>query len=75
MTAGNEEQLVSNVFQRKTPVDKKAKERKVESTQFSFSFICSLNPFQGKRHWARGGVHPKRVTSLFEDIVRQITQI
>lgn len=35
MTAGNEEQLVSNVFHRKTPVDKKAKDRKVESSQLS----------------------------------------
>lgn len=42
MTAGNEEQLVSNVFHRKTPVDKKAKERKVESSQLSLVLVSSV---------------------------------
>lgn len=42
MTAGNEEQLVSNVFHRKTPVDEKAKERKVESSQLSLVLVSSV---------------------------------
>lgn len=42
MTAGNEEQLVSNVFHRKTPVDKKAKERKVVSSQLSLVLVSSV---------------------------------